>query len=88
MLFNAGFRVPPSHEATVGRQARNDKKAVGMTCYHGASISVAGTFGMLSGIDGAGVSITFIDFHFPWRNLFSRIAHITIANVVVNIHST
>ena len=55
---------------------------------HGASISVAGTFGMLSGMDGAGVSITFIDFHFPWRNLLSRIMHITMANVVVNIHST
>ncbi len=59
-----------------------------MTWGYGVSISVAGTFGALSGMEGAGASITFIDFHFPWRNLFSRIMHITAANVVVNIHST
>ncbi len=61
---------------------------LGMTWDYGVSISVAGTFGVLRGMDGAGASITFIDFHFPWRNLFSRMVHITIANVVVNIHST
>ena len=67
---------------------RDDIATVRMTWDYGASISVAGTFGMLRETGGAGVSITFIDFHFPWRNLFSRIAHSTITNVVVNIHST